>query len=86
MHDIVHNIHVCCNTIIRVSCDFPAVEGAAEEEEESSSDEEDHPVMCEDGAHVWSHDVCMICMFCGYCTGYGPGCCNEGSPDRDPGK
>ena len=73
-----------------VSCDCHVTTTVAEleggEEEENSSDEDDLGAMCEEDSHVWTHDVCMICMFCGYCTGYGPGCCNEGKPDRDPGK
>jgi len=54
-----------------------------EQEEESSSDEE--MTMCAVGDHKWGHKVCMICKFCGFCTGYGPGCCNEGLPGREPG-
>ena len=42
--------------------------------------------MCDDGDHEWAHNLCMICPFCGYCTGYGPGCCNEGLPGREAGK
>ena len=56
------------------------------DEEEISSDDDDMAAMCEEGSHVWALDVCMICNYCGYCTGYGPRCCNEGKPDRDPGK
>ena len=41
--------------------------------------------MCAEGEHKWGHNVCMICNICGFCTGYGPGCCNEGLPGRDPG-
>ncbi|KAL5268418.1 hypothetical protein ACHWQZ_G002322 [Mnemiopsis leidyi] len=51
------------------------------EEEESDSDDG----MCEPGTHVWRNILCMICFFCGECTGYGPGCCRNGEPDRDPG-
>ncbi len=41
--------------------------------------------ICHSDEHKWSSDVCMICKFCGYCTGYGPGCCNQGMGERDPG-
>ena len=51
------------------------------EEEESDSDDG----MCEPGTHVWRNILCMICFFCGECTGYGPGCCRNGEPGRDPG-
>lgn len=69
-----------------LSCDTAAGELEGAEEDESSEGEDDFPEMCEEGSHAWKHDVCMICNFCGYCTGYGPGCCNEGSPGREPGK
>ena len=66
-------------------------EGGGEEGEGSSSDEEDEEGLvpdhiCDDGEHKWAHDVCMICTMCGYCTGYGFGCCNEGQPGREPGR
>ncbi|KAL5460457.1 hypothetical protein EMCRGX_G033908 [Ephydatia muelleri] len=58
----------------------------AEEEEESSSEEEgDDSGMCSKGEHTWVQAVCMMCKFCGFCTGYGPNCCNEGLPGRVPG-
>lgn len=53
------------------------------EESGSSGDEID---MCAPGEHKWNHSVCMICKFCGYCTGYGPGCCNQGLAERNPGR
>lgn len=56
------------------------------EEDADESDEEDVDTMCLPGEHSWGNDRCMICQFCKFCTGYGPSCCNEGLPDRDPGK
>lgn len=53
--------------------------------EESGTDDDDVE-MCEPGDHQWERQVCMICKVCNYCTGYGPGCCNQGLPDRIPGK
>lgn len=69
-----------------VSVLFNAHLAAVEEvEEESSSEEEGGGDMCPSGDHKWAHNVCMMCKFCGYCTGYGPGCCNEGLPGREAG-
>ena len=53
--------------------------------EEDSSSEDDNGDMCAEGEHKWSHTVCMICNFCGFCTGYGPGCSNNGLPGRSAG-
>ena len=53
------------------------------EDSVSSGEEVD---MCPPEEHKWSHNVCMICKFCGYCTGYGPGCCNQGLAERNPGR
>ena len=62
-------------------------EGEGEGGGESSSETGDELPgdMCEQGEHNWTHSVCMICSFCGFCTGYGPGCCNEGIPGREVG-
>ena len=63
-----------------------AVAEEEEEEEESSSEEEgDDSGKCHKGEHMWAQAVCMMCKFCGFCTGYGPNCCNEGLPGREPG-
>ena len=65
-------------------------EGGGEEGEGGSSDEDDESLpdvnICDDSDHKWAHNVCMICTLCGYCTGYGFGCCNEGEPGREPGR
>ena len=54
-------------------------------EDEDSPSSDDEIDMCNPGEHKWTHNVCMICKFCNYCTGYGPGCCNQGMADRIPG-
>ena len=56
------------------------------DEYEDSASSGDEINMCPPGEHNWGHDVCMICKFCGYCTGYGPGCCNQGLAGRNLGK
>ena len=60
-------------------------DSSSEEEEEENDDAVVPQILCEEGEHKWAHNVCMVCFFCGYCTGYGPGCCNEGSAGREPG-
>ena len=55
------------------------------DEDAESSDEDEGESMCLPGEHTWGHERCMICHFCKFCTGYGPSCCNEGLPGRDPG-
>ncbi len=57
----------------------------AEDGSDINSDEETEG-MCAPGEHKWAHNSCLVCRFCGYCTGYGPGCCNEGEQGRSPGK
>ena len=57
----------------------------AEEQDESEGSEDDLQI-CEPGKHQWEKQVCMICKSCSYCTGYGPGCCNQGIPNRAPGR
>lgn len=57
----------------------------AGEEETESGDEDDVEGMCPQGEHEWATERCLICQYCKYCTGYGPSCCNEGMPGRDPG-
>ena len=65
-------------------------EGEAEGEKSGSDEDDDEEgipeSMCDDGEHKWAHNVCMVCSFCGFCTGYGPECCNEGLPGREKGK
>ena len=41
--------------------------------------------ICPRDKHSWKHDLCMVCVLCGECTGYGPGCVSAGRPDRNPG-
>ena len=67
------------------------VEGEEGEGEGGSSDEDDDEgsipdIICDDGDHKWTHNICMICTLCGYCTGYGFGCCNEGELGRESGQ
>lgn len=61
---------------------------AGDEEPDLMSDEEDEEdaQICGKDDHTWVNERCLICLYCKYCTGYGPSCCNEGMPDRDPGK
>ena len=63
------------------------LEGQAEEDEEDGeeSTDDEGESMCPSGQHKWSDVRCMICRFCGFCTGYGPTCCNEGVAGREPG-
>ena len=65
----------------------PGLEGQAEVDEEDGeeSTDEEGDNMCPSGQHKWSDVRCMICRFCGFCTGYGPTCCNEGVAGREPG-
>ena len=37
------------------------------------------------GKHKYEKKECRVCNVCGYCTGYGPGCCNTHAEKRDPG-
>ena len=53
---------------------------------ESSDDDDGDDGICPSGAHTWTNERCMICVFCKFCTGYGPSCCNEGIAGREPGK
>ena len=42
--------------------------------------------LCPSGRHHrWKHDKCMVCSFCGECTGYGSVCVSADRPDRNPG-
>lgn len=59
-------------------------EGSLSEDDEEEGVVPEH--ICEDGEHKWANDVCMVCTLCGYCTGYGVSCCNEGQPGRQPGQ
>ncbi|XP_011407139.1 PREDICTED: E3 ubiquitin-protein ligase MYCBP2-like, partial [Amphimedon queenslandica] len=59
------------------------IEEGDEELDVISEDDDEH--ICPKGEHTWTNERCLICQFCKYCTGYGPSCCNEGMPDRDPG-
>ena len=59
------------------------VEKEEEKNDRSSEDEEED--MCAEGEHKWGHGVCMICTFCGFCTGYGPDCSNGRLPRSDVG-
>ena len=56
------------------------------------SEDEDEPEVvpsamdkCKDKKHSYSQNICMICTVCGYCTGYGPSCCNTHNAERVPG-
>ena len=62
----------------------------AEGEEEESEEDEPEVVptamdKCKDKRHVYAKNNCNICTVCGYCTGYGPSCCNTHNEDRVPG-
>ena len=52
----------------------------------SNNDDIDDEQFCPKDEHTWTNERCLICMYCKYCTGYGPACCNALMPDRDPGK
>ena len=52
----------------------------------SDEEDEEDAQLCAKDDHTWVNERCLICLYCKYCTGYGPSCCNEGMPDRDPGK
>ena len=60
--------------------------GATEEEDDDSDDSDDEDDLCAPGDHDWSTSRCVVCKICKYCTGYGPSCCNDGLPGREPGK
>lgn len=57
-------------------------EGSDDSEDESESEFD----MCPPGEHDWSVSRCRVCKNCSFCTGYGPTCCNEGLPGREPGE
>jgi E3 ubiquitin-protein ligase MYCBP2 len=62
-----------------------------EDEDEEGEEEEPEPApqpspmeKC-GGKHKYGKGNCKVCSICGYCTGYGPGCCNTHTGERLPG-
>lgn len=42
--------------------------------------------ICKPGKHNWKHAVCMVCSFCGQCTGYSISCLSSIRSNRKSGQ
>ena len=86
MNGILHFLSLYLSLSLSLSfCSLFLLGQEIDVEEVEESDEEDEDGLCAPGEHNWSISRCMVCKFCKFCTGYGPTCCNEGMPGREPG-
>ena len=62
-------------------------EDAYEEVAENEADlvSENNLVMCPNGTHRFYKEMCLICVLCNECTGYGAACISKNKSNRHPG-
>ncbi|XP_076065953.1 MYC binding protein highwire isoform X3 [Oratosquilla oratoria] len=64
----------------------PAGDEEVEEDDGGESEDGAEVGMCPPGRHRWVRDLCLVCMYCHECTGYGAVCVSSGRPNRNPGQ